>query len=640
MSLDSLSSFVTHFITGLSGATTLFLLGAGLSLIFGVTRIVNFAHGSFYMLGIYIAVWLSQSFAGDASISGLQFWASVFLAALIVAVLAALIEISLLRRIYRAPELFQLLGTFAVTLIIKDLALKLWGPEDLLGPKAPGLKSAVEIIGRNIPQYDLLMIVVGPLVLALLWLLLTKTRWGLLVRAATQDREMVAALGVNQKWLFTSVLALGGFLAALGGALQMPREPANLQLDLTVIGDAFVVVVVGGMGSIPGAFVAALLISMVKSLCVALGTIELLGIPIAFPKLTLVAEFVVMAAVLVWRPWGLLGRQQGHVRNPGEIESPLRWPPRPMWTAIAIGLLLVAAVPLVSERHPYVVVLGIDILIALLFAQSLHFIMGPAGMHSFGHAAYFGLGAYGVALCLKGLALPMEISLLLAPLLAGLGALVFGWFCVRLSGVYLAMLTLAFAQITWSIIFQWDDVTGGSNGMVGLWPSEWLQPKANFYFLTFALVSLAVFGLIRILHSPFGYAMRATRDSPLRSAAIGIREDSIQWIAFVIAGLTAGLAGALFAFAKGTISPEALAVGKSVDGLVMVLLGGIQSVLGPIVGASLFTWMQDALMRETDYWRASLGTVILVLVLLFPGGISGGIHGGLQRLMQRVRRSA
>ncbi|MCS6856045.1 MAG: branched-chain amino acid ABC transporter permease, partial [Elioraea sp.] len=172
----------------------------------------------------------------------LNFWVAVLAAALVVGVLGALIEIAVLRRIYRAPELFQLLATFAVVLLLRDAVLYLWGPEDLLGPKAPGLKGAVEILGRSFPTYDLLLIAIGPLMLAALWLLLKKTRFGILIRAATQDREMVAALGVNQKWLFTGVFALGSALAALGGALQMPREPANLGLDLVAIGEAFVVV--------------------------------------------------------------------------------------------------------------------------------------------------------------------------------------------------------------------------------------------------------------------------------------------------------------------------------------------------------------------------------------------------------------
>ena len=186
-------------------------------------------------------------------------------------------------------------------------------------------------------------IFVGPLVLGALWLLLTRTRWGLLVRAATQDREMVGALGVNQRWLFTSVFALGTFLAALGGALQMPHEPANLNLDLALIGEAFVVVVVGGMGSIPGAFVAAVLIAMVKAFCIAAGSIDLFGTPFPLSKLTLVAEFLVMAVVLVWRPWGLFGKPQGAVRGQAALEQPLRPLPavwrRAGWAALAALVL-------------------------------------------------------------------------------------------------------------------------------------------------------------------------------------------------------------------------------------------------------------------------------------------------------------
>src|SRR5262249_39210512 len=152
---------------------------------------------------------------------------------------------------YKAPELFQLLATFALVLVFRDLALWAWGPEDMLGPRAPGFAGAVSLGGSRFPQYDLLLIAFGPLVFATLHLLLTLTRWGTLVRAATEDREMVGALGINQRWLFTGVFVLGGALAGLGGALAIPREPASLEVDLTAISDAFVVVVVGGLGSIP-----------------------------------------------------------------------------------------------------------------------------------------------------------------------------------------------------------------------------------------------------------------------------------------------------------------------------------------------------------------------------------------------------
>src|SRR5678816_990563 len=273
---------------------------------------------------MYVAVWLAAR---------IGFWAAVPLAALAVAALGACIEMALLRRIYRAPELLQLLATFALVLIVRDFALWAWGPEDLLGPRAPGFAGAVEIAGRAFPQYDVLLIVLGPLVFGALHLALTKTRWGVLVRAATQDREMAGALGVNQRWLFTGVFTLGAALAGLGGALAIPREPASLGIDLALISDAFVVVVVGGLGSIPGAFVAALLIGVTKAFCIGLG----------YSKLTLVVEFIVMAVVLVLRPWGLLGRPSALARGPGSLSEPLDAPDRRL---IAAGAALAVALAL------------------------------------------------------------------------------------------------------------------------------------------------------------------------------------------------------------------------------------------------------------------------------------------------------
>jgi len=614
----SFSGFFVQLLNGLASASSLFFVAAGLSLIFGVTRIVNFAHGSFFMAGIYIAYTVVDRLAGS-----IGFWPALGLAALAVGVLGAVIEMLVLRRIYKAPELFQLLATFALVLVIKDAVLWLWGPEELLGPRAPGLAGSVSIWGRLFPMYDLFLIVAGPVVLALLWLLLTRTRMGTLVRAATQDREMVSALGVNQAWLFTAVFALGAMLAGLGGALQLPREPANLEMDLNIIGAAFVVVVVGGMGSIPGAYLAALLIAEAKALCIWLGMVDVFGVAVSFSKLTLVVDFVVMAVVLVWRPWGLLGKPQASSRSGGLREEPLRPASKGYLVCAALLGLVLVAMPWLTPNAPYTTVLLIDLLIAALFAASLHFIMGPAGMHSFGHAAYFGLGAYGAALLVRALGLPMELALLFAPLLAAFGACVFGWFAVRLSGVYLAMLTLAFAQIIWAVTFQWDSFTGGSNGLTGVWPSAMFSDKRMYYWLTLGLVVVAVLLLRRVLFSPFGYALRAGRDSVLRADAIGIDVQRMQWLAFVLAGGVAGLAGALYAFSKGSISPESMSVGKSVDGLVMVLLGGVQTLAGPVVGAFGLTWLHDVVARNTDYWRAMLGAVILILVLLFPQGIAG-----------------
>ena len=617
----SASGLLAQLLNGLASASSLFLVSVGLSLIFGVTRTINFAHGSFYMLGAFIAY-----SSVDLLSPHIGFWPALLLAPLACGALGALTETLLLRRIYKAPELFQLLATFALVLVIKDAALWLWGPEELFGPRATGLEGSVEILGRQFPTYDLFLIAVGPCVLLGLTLLLTRTRFGTLVRAATQDREMVGALGVNQAWLFTAVFALGTLLAGLGGALQLPREPASLEMDMLTIGAAFVVVVVGGMGSIPGAFMAALLVAELKAVCIWLGVQEIAGFELSFSKLTLVVEFLVMAVVLIWRPWGLLGKPQALARSAGEPEQPLRRSGRgatAAWLGLLSALVLLPLMASGAAGGSYATVLLADIFVAALFASSLHFILGPGGMHSFGHAAYFGLGAYGAALLVRTLDLPMEAALLLGPLAAAAGALLYGWFCVRLSGVYLTMLTLAFAQISWAIVFQWDDFTGGSNGLTGVWPPEWASQGPAFYWLALGICALGIYLLRRLLFSPLGYALRASRDSALRADAIGIDVRRIQWTAFVIAGLFAGLAGALFAFSKGGVAPDAMSVTKSVDALVMVLLGGVQTLAGPVVGAAAFTWLHDTVARNTEYWRALMGATMLILVLLAPQGIAG-----------------
>src|SRR5262252_1803195 len=176
------SAFLFQALNGLSTASGLFFIAVGLSLIFGVSRIINIAHGSLYMLGTYIA----YSFATHVG-GALGFWGGIIATALIVGAIGALIEILLLRRIYRAPELFQLLATFALTLVVKDFALWMWGAEDLLGPRAPGLRGSIPILEQPFPEYDLVLIAIGPLTLAALWLILNRTRWGTLVRAATED---------------------------------------------------------------------------------------------------------------------------------------------------------------------------------------------------------------------------------------------------------------------------------------------------------------------------------------------------------------------------------------------------------------------------------------------------------------------
>jgi branched-chain amino acid transport system permease protein len=613
-----LDFLIVQFLTGLAGAASLFLAACGLSIIFGVTRIVNFAHGAFYMLGAYVAYSLTERMSGH-----LGFWGGLVLAALIVAALGALMEMTLLRRIYHAPDLFQLLATFGVTLAVEDIAVLIWGPEDLVGPRAPGLRGAVDVLGQAVPAYDLVLMALGPIVLGLLWLLFYRTRFGVLVRAATQDRDMVAALGVNQKWLFTGVFALGVFLAALGGALQIPRDAVNHTMDLRVIVEVFVVVVIGGLGSVGGAFVAALVVAELN----AFGILVL-------PTVSLVLVFVVMAAVLVVRPYGLFGRAEAPARAaPGALLRP--WRPLSASGRLALAAAVVAAALLPLVAGDYGLAVGAEIAVFALFAASLHFLMAVGGLVSFGHAAYFGLGAYGVALSVKLLGLPLPAALACGVLLGVLGAALFGWFCVRLSGVYFAMLTLAFAQIAWSVAFQWSAVTGGDNGLLGIWPPAWAGSPRPFYWLALGVAVVGIAALRVLVFSPFGYGLRAARDSQLRAEAVGIGRRRVQWAAFVVAGGVAALAGGLFAYLKGSVFPDSLAIPTSVDGLVMVLLGGIGTVSGGVVGALVYKALSIWLVSQTDYSKLVLGLAIVLLVVALPHGVVGSLEG-----LWRPRRKA
>jgi len=609
-----LSFIVIQSLNGLASASSLFITACGLTLVFGVTRIVNFAHGSLYMLGAYLAVTIVPRLL-EWSFGPTTFWAGILISALVVGLIGVLIEVLLLRRIYGAPELFQLLATFGVVLVVQDLVVQIFGPQDILGPRAPGLRMPVEILGRRFPAYELVLIAAGPVVLGALWLLLRWTRFGVLIRAATQDREMTGALGVNQPLLFTGTLFVGAFLAGLGGALQIPRVPANTGMDLGIIAECFVVTVVGGMGSITGAFLAALVI----------GQLQAFGILI-FPKITLVLVFLLMALVLVLRPYGLLGRPEAvggsHAVGIASTPKGARWE-----TLFALGTIAVLTlIPLVGDD--YLIKVATEILVFALLAFSLQFLIGVGGLVSFGHAAYFGLGAYGAALALTSLRLPMEVAMLVAPLAAALGAALFGFFIVRLSGIYLAMLTLAAAQILYAVAFQWVEVTGGDNGIVGVWPSEWAATRTVYFYVVLALVALGVFIIRRVIDAPFGYALRAIRDSELRAGAIGLDVRTHRWLAFTLAGTGAGLAGGIYVFLKGSIDPSVLGIPTSVDALAMLLLGGIQTVIGPLVGAAVLHALRDQIMPLTEFWRMMLGLSIIALVLIFPRGLVGSIVNG------------
>ncbi|HET7341505.1 MAG TPA: ABC transporter permease, partial [Methylomirabilota bacterium] len=593
---------VLQLLSGLAHAMVLFLIASGLSLIFGVTRVVNFAHGSFYMLAAY----MTYSLAMGLPLGAASFYVAVVLASLATGLVGLVVEVLLLRRVYRAPELYQLLLTFALVLVIADVVAFVWGRENKTGPPAPGLDRSVPILGQLFPSYDLALIVVGPAVALALWWLFHRTRWGVLIRAASLDREMVAVLGIDQRRLFTSVFVLGSTLAGLGGALQVPRQALTNVMDTTIITEAFVVVVIGGMGSLPGALLAAIVIGVVD----AFGVLWL-------PQASLVMTFAVMAVVLIVRPWGLLGRPEAQARSAGGAVGGER--PLALRAPALLALALLLVVP--PWLPGFWVLVLVEALVWALFAASLHLLMGTGGMVSFGHAVTLGLGAYGAALLVQRAHAPALVAFVAAPVVAALGAALIGFFCVRLSSIYFAMLTLAFCQIAYAIVHQWYGVTGGDNGLLGVWPPRWLAAPVRFYYLALLACAGGVTLLALIGRAPFGLTLRAIRDHARRAEASGVDVRGHQWLAFVVAGFFGGLAGAAFVFLKGSVFPNALTIGTSVQPLVMVLLGGVGSLAGAPIGAAVYTLLDTIVSTYTEYWQLVLGAILIVLVLAFPRGL-------------------
>jgi branched-subunit amino acid ABC-type transport system permease component len=280
-------------VSGLVSAAILFLLASGLSLIFGVCRVLNLAHGTFFMLAAYLAYAGTQVLADSAP----GFWLTLLVAPLLLAALGALVEVTLFRRLYHADHLVQLLPTIALIFIISDVIRFVWGLESKSVPFPGGLPPAITLFDVPFPSYYAVIVLAGALIALGLWLLVYRSRWGTLVRAIAQDREMSASLGINETAIYTGVFALALWLAGMAGVLSAPLTGAALGSDLDAVIDAFVVVVIGGLGSIPGAALAALLIGMVKAF----------GI-LVIPQFAMAFVFGLMALVLIARPTGLLGR--------------------------------------------------------------------------------------------------------------------------------------------------------------------------------------------------------------------------------------------------------------------------------------------------------------------------------------------
>ena len=301
---------------------------------------------------------------------------------------------------------------------------------------------------------------------------------------------------------------------------------------------------------------------------------------------------------------------------------------------LVILILLLALLPLSESR--FYVFLGTDILIMGLFAVSLNLLLGYTGLVSFGQAAYFGVGAYTCALLMKKASIIFPISFVAAAVFGAIAALIIGFFCVQLTKIYFAMLTLAFSQIVWAIAFKWNSLTGGDTGLIGVNFPAYLDSPTRFYYFTLGVVVLSLYLLRRVVNSPFGRILTTIRENPERTVFIGINVKFFQLISFMISGFFAGIAGALFGIFNHSIFPDFIFWPQSAEVLIMSLLGGIYNFFGPLVGAAVLLYLRMQVTSFTQYWPLILGTILALILFFFPGGIVGFLKS--QRIFAKWNR--
>jgi len=317
------------------------------------------------------------------------------------------------------------------------------------------------------------------------------------------------------------------------------------------------------------------------------------------------------------------------------------------WTLVVFVAAMV--IPFLGSR--YDTFLATQIAISALFAVSLNLLLGTTGLVSFGHVAYFGIGSYVCGILMKTYAVPFALALPAAAFGSALSSLVFGYFCVRLTRIYFAMLTLAFSQIIWAICFKWNEVTGGDQGLSDVpYPNlDWMSSIPffgdfgigdQFYVMTLALVMLSLAAMHRIIASPFGRMLTTIRENPERAASIGLDVRRYELAAFVAAGFFAGIAGALFGIFNRGVFPDFVYWPKSAEVMIMTILGGIEHFWGPVVGAATLVILNQEVTSYTEYWPFVLGAILLVLLFAFPGGIVGGLTAGFAWLCRKRRGPA
>ncbi len=631
--MSAVANAAEQLLNGVTLGMVYVLLAAGLSIIFGVMDVINFSHGELFALGAYFALSLVDPLGAN-----LGFPVALVVAPLAVGVVGVAIERFTVRPLYGRNPLYHILLTFGLVLIINDVIRFTWGQQQQQLAVPAVLSQPVGAFGVRVAVYNLFMIAIAALLAAGTWLALNRTRYGMVVRAGSQDREMVRNVGIDIDRYYTLVFGFGAALAAVGGIVLGGYQNVNPNMGGSVIIPAFIIVVLGGLGSFRGAVFGGLLVGVVQTLTRTY-----------LPVLEGLTVFLLMIAVLLLKPQGLFGNPEwgGGGDEEGELLVGAYGGVFAAGTRRRLGVLAVAGLavfPVVATvtDNGFYVTLANTMLVWALFALSLDFVMGSAGLVSLGHAMFFGVGAYAGALALLHLAPSFLVALLAAVLVPAALAWVVGSLSIRVSGVYFAMITLAFAELVYSAVFK-VEFTGGSDGLLGfdaLLGLAGVGPRLSeieltvagvtvgssvvFYYVALALAVGTLLVARRFMNAPFGSVLQSIGESDERAAFVGYDVTRYKRRAFVISGAIAGLAGGLLAVNPDTfvISPDqTLHWINSGEVIVMTLLGGMGTLFGPMIGAGVFIGAEDVLSSHTEQWRMIIGAVFVVFVLFVPRGL-------------------
>ncbi len=632
------------------------LMALGLSLILNLSNVINFAHGGFLVIGGYIAYTITP-YVG--------FWGALLIAPPLTAVIGLVVERILIRPLYGRDPLYSLLLTFGLAFMIEDGTRFFWGAQGKPVTIPEFLAQPLSYEFFFITGYRLFMVLMVVAAVTLLFVLLRYTRLGIRIRAGTLDLETVSALGINVGMLRSLNFAVGIFLAGLSGVLAAGQLGLEPTMGTGLLMPSFIAIIVGGVGSLAGTLFGGLLIGVASGVTA-----------VFFPAASEAIMYVMMALVLLVRPRGLFGEEgmleASKDQDPSGFDvllSARRWLARlgskgvqarlaqtpaaltPAAKKVDVlpgqwrGLLLLAAIWTALLFAPYwmpylggYTALGTRVLVLALAAMAVNFLLGFTGVLSFGHAAWFGLGAYGAGLALKFLAPSTPLAILAGMMLAGLAGALLGALLVRRRGVYFAMVTIAFGQVFYFIAFQWSSLTGGDDGLRGFsrqpldsgaFTIDILNNADAFYWFVLFLFGLVTAVMALILRSPFGRTMVAIRENERRARFLGVAVERHIWIVFTLSCFFMGVAGALYALTNNFADPRGLHYSQSGDFVMMAVMGGMRTFWGPLLGAAVFVVLQDYLSSVTVNWMSFVGLLFVLVVLFFPRGLLGFIgHRG------------